>query len=170
MIQLLAETILYLSVAILIVLISQRHGVLVSKKVWSVVIIVLFCFAFSQAFQEHRYTYPFISWRMYAQTHPPQAFYEFIITLEDTQEEHYPFSEVSFSSPRAIMRKIEILVEECVATNNCAGADAFVEGLQDIYVQRRSQPFNRFQVNIVGFEEGSRIPLTKRSIYIWEGK
>jgi len=107
----------------------------------------------SQVIKSSDHTYPFTYWGMYSQVLPNQSFYEYLIELEDGSVIHYPIEEVTFTSQRAFMRKIDILqMRSEVNEEDHMLLQETLEGLIRIY--ERANPehtIQAFTINRVHF-------------------
>lgn len=110
-------------------------------------------------------TYPFVNWSMYSQTVPNPSYKEHIITLQDGSRIHYPYEYITFTSPRAFMRKVERIEVEARDSSSRLLHDT-VESLIEIYEKKNpnnkvtsfSLIENRITIpeNGVGYEKSAK--------------
>ena len=72
-------------------------------------VFIIYLLAIGQVNKSSHQTYPFTYWGMYSQSMPSQDYYEYLVQLDDEHSIHYPFELVTFTSPRAFMRKLRNL-------------------------------------------------------------
>lgn len=103
--------------------------------------------------------YPFTNWSMYSQGTPAPTYSEHLITLKDGNILHYPYEYVTFTSPRAFMRKVEQLVAKA-KEENPEQLELTLNGLVEIYEKKNPDKkvvaftINEKQITVPGSDVG----------------
>lgn len=128
------ELFLYLAILIGLYWVSDGHKYFknLNRPVQIFLILFFYLLIVGQVNKSADQTYPFTKWSMYSQHTPTPAFSEHLITLTDGSVLHYPYEYVTFTSPRACMRKVEQLVAEA-RDENPEQLELTLNGLAEIY-------------------------------------
>ena len=157
---------LYFLAALGIVLLSRRRFLPIDRRTSFYLGAVLLLMPAGQALWHSRSTYPFVRWDMYGSSTPDSTYPAFVIE-DGGAEQHYPFTEVAFSAPRAFMQRLDQLVRGC----RCAGGDPLVDSvitaLASIHRDRTGRTITRFEVYDVPIHSASK-PAGPRTLrYDW---
>ncbi len=134
----------------------------------TIISLILFCTILGQGLKNNKLTYPFSYWGMYSDKYTGNTYTEFLISLDDGTELHYPFRDLTFFSRRAFMRKVENMdrivnrfpdSDEMVARVDQKKLDSFLTGLTLIY--ERQNPDSK----VVRFD----IYLVSIPVHNWQG-
>lgn len=132
--QFVVELFVYLIILIAVYWFSgiHRHMKKLNRSGSIFLILFFYLLVVGQVNKTPSQTYPFVNWSMYSQTLPSPSYTEHIITLQDGSRIHYPYEYITFTSPRAFMRKVERIETEARDSGSKLLRET-VAGLIDIY-------------------------------------
>ena len=144
-----------------------------NRSVFLFLVLFFYLLVVGQVNKTPSQTYPFVNWSMYSQKTPRPSYTEHIITLQDGTRVHYPYEYITFTSPRAFMRKVENIEGGARDSSSNLLYDT-VEGLVEIYEKRHPgnevTSFSFFENKITIPGSGVGYETTVREIFKYEFK
>ena len=103
------ELFIYLGIVLIFFLSTKLHSGLKNLTGIQKTALFLFISLFiaGQVIKSSKLTYPFTKWSMYSQQMPIQSYSEYLFETDDGTVLHYPFDQITFTSQRAFIRKLE---------------------------------------------------------------
>jgi len=126
-------------------------------------IIFFYLLALSQVMKKPSVTYPFTYWGMYSTSEPSPTYSEHRIQLQNGTRIHYPYEIITFTSQRALMKRLELkamiqsekredLLKDTISSlvwlfeKNFPGQKIVKFTLYDVHI-RISESENEFSIN-----------------------
>ena len=155
-IEFIIELFVYLIILTAVYWFSGMHQYMKKLNRFMFIFLILFFYLMvvGQINKTPSQTYPFVNWSMYSQRAPSPGYTEHIITLQDGSSKHYPYEYITFTSPRAFMRKVET-TKGGVRDSSSVLLEKIVDGLIEIYEDKN--PNNKV-VSFVLIENMITIP------------
>lgn len=169
------ELFAYLAVLVAVYWFSGVHEYLtkLNRSLFIFLILFFYLLVVGQINKTPSQTYPFVNWSMYSQRIPNPSYVKHIITLEDGTVKHYPYEYITFTSPRAFMRKVERL-EITARDSSSVLLQETLQGLVDIYKEKNPKD------EIIGFalienvisipKRGAGYDISVRERFLYEPK
>lgn len=136
-IKFIIELFLYLAILIGLYWVSDIHKYFknLNRPVQIFLIAFFYLLIVGQVNKSANQTYPFTKWSMYSQNTPTPTYSEHLITLKNGSVQHYPYEYITFTSPRAFMRKVEQLVANA-RDENPEQLELTLNGLVEVYEEK----------------------------------
>lgn len=150
---------------------GYRHLPAKSKIIpLSLSLLLVIFLPWAQAVNSSRTTYPLVPWTMYASQNPGTTFSEYCIIDNTGEAYHYPFSNIAFSSPRAMIRRLENLSRSCRCDSGDNLTDSYIQSLVDIHRQITGKNILSFYIYSARAVPGSSEPASRTLNYTWDAE
>ncbi len=125
-------------------------------------------FAFGQGIGDSRRTYPFIAWTLYSDVAPIRAYHEYMAAEPGNGLTFaYSFTDVAFSSPRAVAARLDSLVAACQCKSEDATVDLAIAALSAAHEQTTGHRLTLFQVWNVILDDVPGLRHHREVVYEW---
>lgn len=169
------ELFAYLAILVAVYWFSGIHQYMekLNRSLFIFLILFFYLLVVGQVNKTSSQTYPFVRWSMYSQRIPTPSYMQHVITLKDGTVKHYPYEYVTFTSPRAFMRKVEQL-EGAARDSSSVLLQETLQGLVDIYKEKNPEAeiieFALIENVITVPERGAGYDTSVRERFLYEPK
>ena len=142
----LIENLLYVAVSATAVLFTGHHRFMRSRQTSVAVLVISIGFPVGQLLRSDHTLYPFVRWDMYSTPPSSTTFHRYMYLGPTGHPAEFDLVRLSFSSPRALIAKIDQLLFACQCQSQDPALDDLLQSLSRLHFDLTSEHIAEWRI------------------------